>query len=364
VLPIVQGRCQGCHNRGGIGPFPLLTYENARARHTKIAKAVRTRQMPPWMPADGCRDLDGSRRLPQADIDTIVAWSRGGAIAGRPTDATPPAKPAPGLPWVDATLAPSVDYTPRPPPGGKDDYRCFVVRPNLSEDRDVIGVDIQPGVRRLVHHVLLFDADPRDAAKLDGPRGEGWYCFGSSGLPARAIGIWTPGTGPTRYPAGTGITLQAGKVLVMQVHYNLENRRPAPDRTWVKLQYARERVPRPAVFQGPEISPVLVIPPKTTGYTLTSPAAGLGNRTVWGLLPHMHTLGRRIKVEADGQCLIDIPAWDFHWQGLYFFKEPIRLGPGSAGRVTCSWDNPTDQPVLWGETTDREMCVGSLYTTD
>src|SRR5262249_47501780 len=52
VLPIVQSRCQGCHNRGGIGPFPLLTYQDALKRHTKIAKAVKSRKMPPWMPAD------------------------------------------------------------------------------------------------------------------------------------------------------------------------------------------------------------------------------------------------------------------------------------------------------------------------
>jgi hypothetical protein len=182
---------------------------------------------------------------------------------------------------------------------------------------------------------------------------------------SRTIGIWTPGIGPTHYPPGTGITLKANNVLVMQVHYNLENDSPMPDRTSVKLQYAKERVPRPARFEPPQVGPTsLEIPPRTTGWTITSPPYELRNATVWGVLPHMHTRGRRIRVEADGKCLLEIPDWDFHWQGLYFFAEPVRLGANGVSRVTCSWDNPTEQPLVWGETTDKEMCVGALYTTD
>ena len=366
VLPIVQRNCQGCHNSAGIGSFPLSTYQDAVRRRNKIVKTVKSGAMPPWKPAESCRPLKDSRRLAQSDIETIAAWVSGGALAGDPDDAPAPRQdPEPGLPWVDASLDPGSDYTPAPAPGDKDDYRCLIIKHGLTEDRDVIGVDIEPGARKIVHHAVLFQTDAAEAAALDSPGGGGWYCFGSSGLPtARTIGIWTPGTGPTRYPPGTGITLKANSVLVMQVHYNLENDSPMPDRTSVKLQYAKERVPRPARFEAPQVPPSMVIPPRTTGWTITSPPHELRNATVWGVLPHMHTRGRRIRVEADGKCLLEIPDWDFHWQGLYFFAEPVRLGANGVSRVTCSWDNATEQPLVWGETTDKEMCVGALYTTD
>src|SRR5215813_12871327 len=82
VQALVQQHCQSCHVTGGFAPFPLETYEDARSHAAAIATAVSSRRMPPWKPADGCRPLEASRRLTDADAATLVAWANGGTPQG------------------------------------------------------------------------------------------------------------------------------------------------------------------------------------------------------------------------------------------------------------------------------------------
>jgi hypothetical protein len=135
-----------------------------------------------------------------------------------------------------------------------------------------------------------------------------------------------------------------------------------PDLTRVSLQFSREQVKRPASLY-PLINASFSIPPGAQGHVDTQkqyvPAG-----TLWGVLPHMHTKGRRIQVELGADRLIEIPAWNFHWQQMYFYEEPVPVPLFSEMRFTCVWDNPTSRTVTWGEGTDDEMCLSYLYMTE
>src|ERR1017187_5361785 len=87
IEPIIQERCQGCHRPGEAAPMSLLSYQEARPWAKAIREAVLIRKMPPWFadPAHGNFANDG--RMPQAEIDRIVAWADGGAKEGNPKDA-------------------------------------------------------------------------------------------------------------------------------------------------------------------------------------------------------------------------------------------------------------------------------------
>jgi len=147
---------------------------------------------------------------------------------------------------------------------------------------------------------------------------------------------------------------------VMQVHYNLTNGPAALDRTRVRLQLAKERVPRPARLL-PLADLFFTIPPQArdfaTSVSVTLPFAS----TLFGVAPHMHALGKRIRAESDDSCLVDIPAWDFRWQQIYFFGEPMPLAAGTRLKLSCSWDNTTPRNVSWGENTSDEMCLAYFY---
>ena len=250
-----------------------------------------------------------------------------------------------------------------------DDYRCFVIDPKLPGERDLIGYDVVPGQRALVHHVLLYGVGRAEAERLDASEaGPGYTCFGgpgSDGALATVYGAWVPGTSATQYPEGTGITMSTDNVIVMQVHYNTSHgdghdHAIAPDVTTVKLQLAKGRVEKPAIL-FPIADLNFTIPPGASGYASSVSFPFPAAATLYGMGPHMHTRGRKITVTADNTCLVNVPAWDFNWQQLYQFTTPIALKLGARLRLTCTWDNVSDKVVRWGEGTDDEMCLNYLY---
>ncbi|HYF01171.1 MAG TPA: hypothetical protein VEJ18_19765, partial [Planctomycetota bacterium] len=96
-----------------------------------------------------------------------------------------------------------------------------------------------------------------------------------------------------------------------------------------------------------------------------------------GVAPHMHMLGREMKVWAerpDGrrEDLIHIADWDFNWQGSYQYEKAIRLPKGTVVKLEAVYDNSADNPqnpssppkaVRWGEQTTDEMCLLGLQMT-
>src|SRR5262249_25730153 len=102
-------------------------------------------------------------------------------------------------------------------------------------------------------------------------------------------------------------------------------------------------------------------------------------RLLYAVAPHMHLLGRSIKVELNpgrpgARTLLDQPVFDFDNQPVQPMPQPVRLGAGDTVRVTCTHDAalrsqlPELQPlqpryVVWGDGTSDEMCLAILITT-
>jgi hypothetical protein len=369
VLPIVQNHCQGCHNMDGIAPFPLLTYEDGQAHALVMTSATQERRMPPWMPAADCQSFKDARLLSQDQVDTIFSWKDDNAPAGNPADAPTGPPPQAGLSWVDRTLAPTGAYSPNP--GVSDDYHCFVLDPALAMDQTLIGFDFVPGVRSEVHHVLVYSASLSALQAKDAATAEvGYTCFGGPDVnPTQLIAAWVPGSSATEFPTGTGIPIRQGSGIVVQIHYNLSNGGAQPDLSSLKLQFARQPILRPATIT-PLSQMSFNIPAGSTGYNASNSLTTPGPLTVWGVAPHMHTLGRRAYVEAtppggESTCYIDIPKWDFHWQQMYFYSNPtgLQIPKDTKVTLTCTWDNPSPSNIRWGESTSDEMCITYFYVT-
>jgi len=238
--------------------------------------------------------------------------------------------------------------------------------------------------------------------------------MGGGGL---GIGSWTPGSTATLFPEGTGRLVPKGSLLVIQVHYNTLAGHD-PDRTKVRLQLERSaalkplntfvmaapvELPCPApsssqVSSGTQCDRASAIQQgldkygsragklpdylltfcdkKTADFSNQNPARVVStcertlsrDLTAEGVILHMHTRGLSASLERNpgtpqAQTLLEIPQWDFHWQGSYWYQEPIALKKGDVIRITCVWDNTQgDKPryVTWGEGTQDEMCLGSL----
>ncbi|MBK7857154.1 MAG: hypothetical protein IPJ65_00765 [Archangiaceae bacterium] len=363
VQPLIAQHCQGCHTAGGIAPFALDTFAQAETQAFAMRAAVTSRQMPPWMPEEeGCVPLRESRRLTDAQVKVFSDWAEGGAVEGAPAPPMP-AKQERGLERVDASLKLPTPYTPQA--GLTDDYRCFVLPHGQTVDRDVIGMNVRPDQRQMVHHVLVYAVDAALAkSQDDAEAGEGWTCFSGPGQDAVMLGGWVPGTSATQYPTGTGITLDAKKSVVVQIHYNLLTTGAQPDQTSLELQFSEARVPNPAAFSA-MANFWFDIPPMAMGYSVNAQVKAPSSGTVWGVFPHMHTKGRKISVKKSGQCLIDVQKWDFHWQQSFFFasESGLKFNAGEQIDLSCTWDNATSNDVKWGEKTSDEMCLAYFYVT-
>ncbi|MDB4941193.1 MAG: uncharacterized protein JWP97_727 [Labilithrix sp.] len=415
VAGILDAHCTTCHARGGIGPMPLTTYDEAKGAAAQIVSETRAKHMPPWLPdTAACAPLQHSRALPQSDIDALARWYESGTPQGAP-GTRPAAEAARQKTFADVSgpparvVEPELGYGPKRGGGRADDYHCFVLDPKLDAAAKVTALRVTPGVPAIVHHVILYEVRTAVADRIraldDAEPGPGYTCFGGIGVTpavkpgkpgtgqlvdfdAQMIVAWAPGAGATdvagaatALPSGTAIQLAEGSKLVMQVHYSLENLQPAmSDRTKVELWFAGMEPAKQAVWV-PLLKYDFRVPkdagpgdPRATAradVTLPFPL------TVLGVAPHMHLRGTSARIESLGapdpaKCLLDVPRWDFHHQEAYWLAEGVRTDHAS---LTCTWDNRASaQPyangkrrpsreLRWGEGTDDEMCLAFLYTT-
>lgn len=362
VQPLIEKSCASCHATGGIAPFPLETFAQVKERAASIGASVQSRRMPPWMPGDGCgQPFVDDFHLEPDEIETLVKWSEAPA-EGNLADASTEKVAKPTLQRVDALLEMAAPYTPTSTI--TDDYRCFVIDPQLGGTKYVTGYNILPGASAVVHHVILYMVDRAKAKAMDDMHpGAGWPCFGGAEVDTEGtLGAWAPGGGAVRFPGGTGLAVNANTVIAMQIHYNTRSG-AVPDMTRAELQFADR--PVSAAHLIPIAAAGFRIPPRTMGYTYSERFPNdLGlDAEVWGLLPHMHTRGKSITMRSDTECLITIPRWDFHWQRAYFRPKAAPISQTSGLTLECTWDNPDDQTVTWGERTSDEMCFAYIYAT-
>jgi len=384
VACIIYTRCAGCHNPNGIAPFSLITYQEAFNARGIMQVAVNDRKMPPWPPDANFQRYVHERKLTQEEIDIINGWVNTGSAEGDTANAPEPPVFNNGsrLPVVDLSLR-MPEYTN---PAAKDDYRCFVMDPDMIQDLFITGWEVIPGNRNMVHHVLVFQDTTGAAADLDNDDpGPGYTSFGGIGTSnAILIGGWVPGSSGSYMPEGMGIRLFKNALIVMQVHYPAGTSGDT-DSTRINMMLSSDAAIRPvrlapilnhaiSLTDGPLHIPANTV--KTFHAQFTIP--GVSDVTLLSAGPHMHLIGRSIMSYAvtpanDTINFIKINNWDFHWQGSYGFRQPIRVPKGSTLYAEATYDNtsgnrfnPNNPPqdVSLGEaTTDEMMLVYFAFLT-
>ena len=378
IAPLLEANCVECHRQGGIAPFSLEGYDEARRWHRMVTFMTGERLMPPWRAEQGFGAFRDARRLSDHQIALLESWSESGARRGDPAD-TMPVSVRYGSKWrlgePDLVLR-----MPEPfdvPADGDDIYRYFVIPSGFTEDKVVTALDFSPGDPKVVHHAnYLMDYGGRaraEDAKDDAP---GFSVFGTGGFldyNAWGIGGWTPGTDPYVLDKGLGMWLPKGGDLVLEVHYHL-NGKATRDQSEVGVYFAKEPVSRyvDGVVIGTQD---LGIPPGEENYWRRFSMTVPSGMTLTDVTPHMHFLGREfiaIATLPDGgeTPLIRIADWDFRWQNTFAYREPVHLPAGSRIDAWVRYDNSADNPqnpalepetVTWGwETTDEmsELWIG------
>ncbi len=375
IACIVLTHCTPCHRDDGPGHFELATYADAYYWRNEMQAATASRFMPPWPPDQAYNALAHDRSLTQSEIDLIAAWVAAEAPEGDPAN-TPPLPVFTGnavLADPDLSLI-MADYAI--PPSTSDLYRCFVLPTGTDVDRFITAMEVLPGNTAMVHHVLVFQDTTGQAQLLDqADIGPGYTSFGGIGVSsAKLIGAWVPGEDPFFTPPGMGIRLYANADIVIQVHYPATSSVEV-DATRINMVF-NDTPLRPlfidAVLEhgGTLTNGPLVIPPDQVRsfhnqFTVPFPS------TIVSIAPHAHLICTSMRAYAvlpggDTLPLIDIPNWDFRWQGHYSFRSPIYLPTGTMLHGEATYDNTANNPfnpnsppqwVTLGESTTDEMML-------
>ncbi|HEV2445905.1 MAG TPA: thiol-disulfide isomerase, partial [Candidatus Sulfopaludibacter sp.] len=264
VAPVFYKNCVICHRAGEIAPMSLLTYQEARPWARAIREKVSLGQMPPWH-ADAPRGtFANDRRLTDREKDTLIRWATNGAPQGDPKTLTPLPKFAEG--WEigapDAVIP--MDKSYEVPASGTVPYQYFTVPTNFSEDKWIQALEVRPGSRKVVHHILVFARAPGTATPQETgflpvvpeiPRNPGRGSGGRGAL----IATTAPGTNAMIFEPGTALLIKAGSVLTFQVHYTACGT-ATQDRSSVGIVFAKEP-PKQRIRTSAFMNPLLQIPP-------------------------------------------------------------------------------------------------------
>lgn len=385
VAPIIYQNCAGCHHDGAVAPFPLMSYQDAAKRANWLAEVTKTGLMPPWNAKPGFGHFQDERILTEREIATLSSWAKAGAPLGNKEDLPP--TPVFSNDWKlgKPDLVVKMPKAVTIPADGPDVFRVITLPLNLPEDRDIAAVDFRPGNPLVVHHAIIAMAPKEMVANLKETEMPGFDPI-KDGLPRLlkmahlskdnsgkanfgGLGAWVPGMRPYRMPDGMGIPMSKDACLVLQMHY-YPCGKVAEDQSEVAIYYCDKPAKRKvAGFALNMLN--LKIPAGEAKHLVKTSLTLPVDATLLGVGPHMHLLGKEMKVTAtlpDGKVenLIWIENWDWNWQGQYRFAEPVRLPKGSRLDLVARYDNSADNPanpntppklVQFGRKTTDEMCL-------
>jgi hypothetical protein len=247
------------------------------------------------------------------------------------------------------------------PAEGTIPYQYIRVPTNLTDDKWIQAIEIRPGNRAVVHHVIANAQPVGRAASDEQAAGR----VGLGGITPNKPGVVTD--------PGIARRLPASSEIILQMHYTT-NGVATTDRTSIGVIYAKEP-PKKMLGGGNVLQLGFAIPPGADNHEVKSSILLNADTTLVAMTPHMHMRGKDMTYVAhypDGtiEMLLSVPKWDFNWQITYELAQPKVLPKGTRVEVIAHFDNsaknlynpdPT-QTVRWGDQTWEEMMIG-FFTT-
>jgi hypothetical protein len=343
--------------------------------------------------------------------------------AGHAAASAPPPQPLrAGESFVELSLRKA--FKPAPA-RGTDEYRCFLVDPGLKEKAYLTGSQFLPGNAAIVHHAIFFRVPPAQVAEArgldDDADGDGWTCFGGTGIAGDSalsqaggagsewIGAWAPGGAELLLAEDIGYELAAGTQIIMQIHYNTLSVKDAVDRSGMRLRIKTGEakleplrtllVPAPVELPcapgesgrlcdrdqavadvterfGPQAAQMVSglnlwcsrgRPKPGPVQSCAIPVRESG--VIHAAAGHMHLLGRSIKVELNAgtsraKVILDVPAYNFDDQRAVPLPEPVAVKKGDSLKVTCTHDAELRRMVSALKTVEPRYVVWGEGTSD
>jgi hypothetical protein len=399
VAPILQAKCQACHQPNSIAPMSLMTYQEARPWARSMRERVSSRQMPPWHidKSVGIQSFKNDMSLTDEQIDTIVRWVEGGAPQGDPKDLPPAKPPVTTNEWQGVMngygppdlVIKSSEYVM---PAKHQDvwYRPTSDIP-ITEPRWIRMVEIRPSnlsARKTLHHSVAYQVlSPDNVQSINTGIAPGPSSVNADDAVNRRPMImeWAIGKGYDRYRDDTGKLLMPGEKISWDQHIHAVGEEIPTGAELAFWFYPKGQEPKKRSylvgFTGIDRTKMLDIPPnsiaRTDGFTVLKE-----NTMITNFQPHFHLRGKAMEVEAilpDGnrQLISYVGNFNFNWMTNYIYADdaaPV-FPKGTVIHVAAYYDNTTanknnpdpEQWVGYGDRTVDEMAhawMNVFYLSD
>jgi Flp pilus assembly protein TadD/mono/diheme cytochrome c family protein len=348
IAPILFHYCAACHRPGESGPFPLLSYKDAKSHARQIAAVTQSRFMPPWLPEPGEFKFADELRLSDTQIATIVHWVEQGAVEGAPSDLLPAPSFAEGWQTGTPDLVIKAEKPYQLPAGGTDQYWNFIFHTPVNKTRWLKAIEIRPGDKRVVHHANVLVDRMESARAQESSPGSG---FGGMEIkieseafdPDSHFLFWKPGTAPYTEPPGMALRLDAGTDLVLNIHLQPSGKAEEIQPS-LGLYFTEQPATHFPMLLQLENDRKLDIPPGEKNFVVTDEFTLPEDVQLLAIYPHAHYVGKDLQAFAkfpDGthKSLIHIPSWDLNWQAVFRYETPVELPAGTIISMRYRYDN-------------------------
>jgi hypothetical protein len=351
VAPIFQAHCTQCHHAGTGTPMALTTYEEVRPWARSIRQRVAAREMPPWHldKTVGIRNYKNDISLNDDQIATITRWADAGAPMGNLADMPRPQTFGPEDVWHigKPDLIVKMTGTHTMYAQGPDWWIDYFADVPLAEDRWIKAMEIRPGNRRIVHHVVTYAIEP------DAPAGTP-----ESGVQLHEYAVGKYGD---TFADNTGRLLKKGTRIRFDMHYFAIGEELKDQTEIAFIFYPKGVTPKYEVrslsFRNLP-NDELEIPPNSVvrhdGYfRLPRPAR------IDAFQPHMHMRGKAMTFEAINldntvTVLSSVDHFDFNWHIGYLYSDDVAplLPAGTVLHIIGIHDNTSankrnPDPNMW-----------------
>lgn len=245
----------------------------------------------------------------------------------------------------------STDWSLEP---GTETYLCQ----RLTLEEDLWVSEFHPLIPEGTHHTVVTLVDGGEAP--DGTR-ECTNPFEGGFDQIYGTGV---GTEPLVMPEGVAVKIPAGKQIVMNLHLFNVGAETLEGTSGILVKRADpEAIEHEADSELWGKLDFTIAPNGTT--TQTQSCVVESDLSLFSLLPHMHTMGRHLTftlTRQDGEeIVLHDEAYDFDAQVNRAFDPPVAIAAGDTVTIECTWDNPTNETVEFGESTTDEMCFAGLF---
>jgi hypothetical protein len=408
IAPLVADKCLTCHVAGGIAPFSMESYAQAKPFAAQMAQAVEDGRMPPFLAreTDACQPRlpwQNDLRLAAHDTELVRKWADAHAPEGTGKAETPTAgSQTAALNREDVSMNLPEPITVS---GADDVHTCLLLDPGIDHDGYVIGRYLHPGNQAVLHHVVSYlvtpgkNADGSDRSKqqleaaIRAERnigiGERYDCFGGPGLTSvsfEMLDAWAPGGLPNLAPADSGQPIDKDALVLLDMHYHPTGGADQVDNdTRLSLMLSQERPTYISKIlllgnitkhreSGSGVGELLRQPDEDQAeFLIPAGAADHVEEMTWqwkfpagadmrmyATGTHMHYVGRDMRISVEraeptdddpsDECFIETPDWNFNWQRAYNYdaeREQLpRLQTGDTMHLRCSYDNTLDNAFL------------------